>query len=63
MVKEEKGFDAKVKGMYSGGGCACQLGVIEKKESALKEVVCKGCGKIFKTNRGTEYCWECEKKK
>lgn len=62
MNKDEKGFEAKIKSMYSGGGCACQCGIIEKKESSLKTVICKKCGKIFKTDRDTDMCWNCEKK-
>lgn len=44
----DKEFEAKIKGMYSGGGCSCQTGVLEKKKTSLKEVVCKNCGRIFK---------------
>lgn len=62
MVKDEKGFDKKIESMYSGLGCSCQTGLLEKKESTLKEVKCISCGKIFKTNKETHYCWECEKK-
>jgi len=63
MVKDEdKAFEAEIKAKYSGGTCPCQVGVLEKKKSSLKEVVCKKCGAVFKTNRDTDYCWRCEKK-
>lgn len=62
MASEEKGFDAKIKSMYSGSGCSCQVGIIEKKGSSLKKVTCKKCGKTFKTDRDTYMCWNCEKK-
>ncbi|MGC8939284.1 MAG: hypothetical protein ACP5IM_01875 [Candidatus Bathyarchaeia archaeon] len=32
------------------------------KEGMLKEVKCKGCGKIFLTNFETEYCFDCRRK-
>jgi len=60
MVKEEKGFEAKIKGIFSGSGCFCQRGIIGRKESALREVICKNYGKVFKTNRDTNFCLECE---
>jgi hypothetical protein len=28
----------------------------------LHKVICQGCGLIFKTNRKTDFCLECEKK-
>jgi|WetSurMetagenome_2_1015567.scaffolds.fasta_scaffold45443_5 hypothetical protein len=62
MVDDEKGFDSKIKGMYSGCGCGCQTGFVEKSESDLKQVKCRSCGKIFKTNRDTDLCISCEKK-
>jgi len=62
MTSEEKGFDAKIKSMYSGGGCSCMLGTVEKKESSLRKVTCKKCGKTFKTDRDTDMCFNCEKK-
>lgn len=61
MDKEDKEFEAKIKGMYSGGGCSCQTGVLEKKKTSLKGVVCKNCGRIFKTNKDTNYCFKCRK--
>ncbi len=65
MVKkdEDKAFEAEIKAKYSGGTCPCQTGFIEKKKSSLRKVTCKKCGTVFKTNRGTEYCWKCETKK
>ncbi len=40
MNKDEKGFEAKIKSMTSGKGCPCQMGIIEKKETILKTVIC-----------------------
>lgn len=34
-----------------------------KKETTIKEVRCKKCGMIFKTNRKTQLCYNCERKK
>jgi hypothetical protein len=59
---KDKAFEAEIKAKYGGGTCPCQTGFIEKKKSSLKEIACKKCGTVFKTNRDTEYCWKCEKK-
>ncbi|MBI5679709.1 MAG: hypothetical protein HZC47_02285 [Methanobacterium sp.] len=56
----DKEFEAQLKGKM-GWKCSCSLDIIDK-ESSLKSVTCKKCGKTFKTNRNTEYCFKCEKK-
>jgi hypothetical protein len=61
MGKDDKQFEAKIKGMYSGVGCACQTGAFEKKKTSLKKVMCKNCGRIFKTDKETDYCFKCMK--
>ncbi len=63
MVKEtdiDKEFEAQLKGKM-GWKCSCSLDIIDKK-SSLRSVTCKKCGKTFKTNRDTEFCFKCEKK-
>jgi len=63
MVKDteiDKEFEAQLKGKM-GWKCSCSLDIIDKK-SDLRSVTCKNCGKIFKTNRDTEYCFKCENK-
>ncbi|HML04800.1 MAG TPA: hypothetical protein VK426_03400 [Methanobacterium sp.] len=64
MVKDDKidkEFEAQLKGKM-GWKCSCSLDIIDK-ESSLRSVVCKGCGKSFKTNRDTNYCFKCENKR
>lgn len=43
-----------------------EVGDIENKlksdKASLKTVICKNCGKTFKTNKETEYCSKCRKK-
>jgi hypothetical protein len=56
----DKEFEAQLKGKM-GWKCSCSLDIIDK-ESSLKPVTCKKCGKVFKTNRNTEYCFKCENK-
>jgi RecJ-like exonuclease len=34
-----------------------------KRESTIKNVTCKKCGKTFKTNRNKKLCFRCERKK
>jgi len=56
----DKEFEAMLKGKM-GWKCSCSLDIIDKK-SKLESVTCKRCGKVFKTNRNTEYCFKCDKK-
>jgi Zn finger protein HypA/HybF involved in hydrogenase expression len=58
--KIDKEFEAQLKGKM-GWKCSCSLDIIDK-ESTLRSVVCKSCGKVFKTNRNTDYCFKCENK-
>lgn len=57
--KIDKEFEAQLKGKM-GWKCACSLDIIDK-DSTLKTVTCKKCGKTFKTNRDTEFCFKCAK--
>jgi hypothetical protein len=59
-IDEDKAFEQKLKGKM-GWKCSCSLDIVDK-ESSLKQVVCKGCGKSFKTNKDAEYCFACDKK-
>ncbi|MCR4405014.1 MAG: hypothetical protein NUW06_07075 [Candidatus Acetothermia bacterium] len=52
-------------------GCSCgdpwgylppELRPKQKKASSLREARCPGCGKLFWTNRETDYCFDCEKR-
>ena len=56
----DKEFEALLKGKM-GWKCSCSLDIVDK-ESTLKTVTCKECGKVFKTNRDTDYCFKCDKK-
>jgi hypothetical protein len=60
-IDEDKAFEAQLKGKF-GWKCSCSLDIVDK-ESSLRQVRCKMCGKVFKTNRDAEYCFDCEKKK
>lgn len=56
----DKDFEAQLKGKM-GWKCSCSLDIVDK-ESSLRSVKCKGCGKVFKTDRKTDYCFKCENK-
>ncbi|MGV8143620.1 MAG: hypothetical protein ACP5OJ_03280 [Methanothermobacter sp.] len=58
-MDEDKAFEQELKGKM-GWKCSCSLEVVDK-ESSLHSVCCKNCGKIFKTNRNVDLCFECEK--
>ncbi len=39
--------------------CSCSLDTVDKK-SSLRQIICKGCGTMFKTNKNSNYCLECK---
>lgn len=59
--KVDKAFEAELKGKM-GWKCSCSLDIVDKK-STLKQIICKNCGKIFKTNSDTDLCMDCRTKK
>ena len=64
MVKDcevDKAFEAELKGKM-GWKCSCSLDIVDK-ESTLRQINCKKCGKIFKTNTDTDLCFDCRNKK
>ena len=58
-IDEDKAFEQALKGKM-GWKCSCSLDIVDK-ESTLRQVTCIGCGKTFKTNKDTDYCFKCEK--
>ncbi|MGD8996688.1 MAG: hypothetical protein PVH80_01150 [Anaerolineae bacterium] len=34
-----------------------------KKRSSLREVTCPGCGLVYRTNRDTDLCMNCDEKR
>ncbi len=62
----EEALDRKAKAGIQSNNYNCSIKAAKfklKKESTLKEVRCLKCGKIFKTNRITQLCYDCERKK
>lgn len=41
--------------------CKCQEKAVKRKGSNLKTITCKGCGKVIKSNRNSDFCFECER--
>lgn len=63
---EEEALDRKAKATIQANNYNCSVRMFKnycKKESTIKQIICQGCGKIFKTNRNTKYCFKREKKK
>jgi hypothetical protein len=61
----EKALDRKIKATVQWN-YNCSIRVAKrcfKKESTLKQITCEKCKKIFKTNRDTQFCFDCAKKK
>jgi hypothetical protein len=62
----EEALDRKAKAGIQANNYNCSIKAAKfklKKETTIKEVRCKKCGKIFKTNRDTQLCLSCERKK
>ncbi len=38
----------------------CPLSLNKDKKSPLKQIICKGCGTMFKSNYNSNYCLECK---
>ncbi len=55
-IAEDKSFQT---GRKSGLKCPFSPDMMDKK-SSLRQIVCKGCGTMFKTNKNSNYCLECE---
>ena len=59
----EKALDRKIKATVQWD-YICSIRVAKKyikKESLLQQVICKKCGKKFKTNTDRKLCFSCEK--
>lgn len=57
----DKAFEAALKGKM-GWKCSCSLDIVDKK-TALRQINCKKCGKLFKTNSDMDLCFDCRTKK
>ncbi|MCQ2972612.1 MAG: hypothetical protein MJ209_04960 [archaeon] len=62
MKKCDEAMEAQIEGQINSRGCTCMTAVLDPQKSSLKTVICRDCGKKFKTNMDTEYCSDCMKK-
>lgn len=61
---EEEALNRKAKAGIHADVCTTPLKMARghmRKKPLTKKVICQKCGKIFKTNRKTNYCFKCEK--
>lgn len=61
----EEALDRKAKAGIHADACTTPLKLFKHyggKKPLVKQVRCKKCGKIFKTNRDTQLCFNCERK-
>lgn len=61
----EEALDRKAKATIQSNNYNCSVKAAKfrlKKKSLIKEVICKKCGKIFKTNSDRNLCFDCNKK-
>ncbi|MGZ7109652.1 MAG: hypothetical protein ACXVHW_11825 [Methanobacterium sp.] len=62
---EEEALDRKARADIQSNIYNCSVRMFKnfcKKKSTIKQITCQKCGKVFKTNRNTNFCFKCEKK-
>ena len=62
----EEALDRKAKATVQANIYNCSVRMFKnlvKRESTIKQLICKDCGKTFKTNRNKNLCFRCERKK
>jgi rubrerythrin len=62
----EEALDRKAEATVQANIYNCSVRMFKnlvKRESTIKQVICKKCGKTFKTNRNKNLCFRCERKK
>ncbi len=63
---EEEVLNRKAKAGLHADACTTPLKMAKghmRRKPLIKQVTCQKCGKIFKTNRNTKFCFKCEKMK
>lgn len=61
----EEALDRNAKATIQANNYNCSVKMAKfqiKKESLIRRVTCKRCGKVFKTNSETDLCFSCKKK-
>lgn len=58
MHNKKIGKESKI---MVGIKCQCQDRAVQRPGPLIRPVVCKKCGKVFKTNREADICFKCEK--
>jgi transcription elongation factor Elf1 len=61
----EEALDRKAKATIQANNYNCSVKMAKfqlKKNSSIKEITCKNCGKVFKTNSNSDLCFNCQKK-
>jgi len=58
MAKRKKSKESKI---MVGIRCQCQDRAVERPGPLIRKTFCKKCGKVFKTNREVDICFDCEK--
>lgn len=62
----EEAMERKAKAGIQANNYNCSVKAAKfliNKKPLIKEVTCQRCGKVFRTNRNTKLCFDCEKKK
>lgn len=62
-MKNEKKIRCSCQGGDSFAEVPPELRPKSRKRSDLRKVTCPGCGLVYWTNRDTDICFDCEKKR
>jgi hypothetical protein len=62
MLKNKDKADKISKKKFVAVTCQCKDWAVPKPDSLLRKVQCPHCGKVFRTNRESNFCFKCEKK-
>jgi Zn finger protein HypA/HybF involved in hydrogenase expression len=60
----EEALDRKARATVQANNYNCSVKAAKfhlKKKPLIKKITCKNCGKVFKTNRHTNFCFKCGK--
>lgn len=60
MAKRKKDKESKV---MVGIRCQCKDREVKRPETLIRKTFCEKCGKVYKTNREVDICFDCEKSK
>ncbi len=59
MIKAKNQDEKRLLANKIGQNCPFSLDIVDK-NSSTRQSICENCGKLFKTNKNSNYCSECK---